>query len=196
MTSPAYLQRIVYTVHTAFSSRVPTCDAYDQEDDAYRRAAAFAYANFETQRNFEASHKRRLRHLWKKKDYRSVVEYWGAVMADAESHFDYIYVEETPFRVRVHSGRRRWKHKGGSQDPGKVYLAGVPTLRQSARYGEEALRLYAGRAGILNFDGDTEAALSDLLTDLRHFCDREGLDYERYAARARNNYVRETDGET
>jgi hypothetical protein len=185
----------VYTVHTDFSSRVPTCDAYDQEDDAYRRAATFAYANFETQRNFEASHKRRLRHLWKKEDYRGVVEYWGAVMADAESHFDYIYVEETTFRVRVHSGRRRWKRKAGAQDPSKEYCAGVPTLRRSALLGEESLRLYARRTG-LNFDGDTEAALSDLLTDLQHFCDREGLDYERYAARARNNYCREIDGET
>lgn len=69
MKSPVHLLRIVYTVHTDFHSRGTTCDAFDQEDDAYRHAATIAYANFETQRNFSASHKRRLRHLWQKEDY-------------------------------------------------------------------------------------------------------------------------------
>jgi hypothetical protein len=76
-----------------------------------------------------------------------------------------------------------------------VFSEGIPTLFRSARLGEESLRLYARRTG-LDFDLDTEIALSDLLADLRHFCDREGFDYERYAARARNNYCREVDGET
>ena len=195
MKSPVHLLRIVYTVHTDFHSRGTTCDAFDQEDDAYRHAATIAYANYATQRNFSASHKRRLRHLWQKEDYRGVVEHWGEVMADASDHFDYIYVEATEFRVRVHSGRRRWKHQAGTQNPSKEYLAGVPTLRRSALLGEESLRLYARRTG-LTFEADTEAALTDLLADLRHFCDREGLDFEEYMLRALKNYLQEIDGKS
>jgi hypothetical protein len=57
------------------------------------------------------------------------------------------------------------------------------------------LRLYARRTG-LTFEADTEAALTDLLADLRHFCDREGLDFEEYMLRALKNYLQEIDGKS
>jgi len=42
---------------------------------------------------------------------------------------------------------------------------------------------------------DWEDAVSDLLCDLRHFCDREGFDFSYESARAQMHYGAETQGE-
>lgn len=44
-------------------------------------------------------------------------------------------------------------------------------------------------------DCDKEANVTDLLTDLRHYCDEHGIDYAEQDKRAYAHYVAEKNGE-
>ena len=56
-----------------------------------------------------------------------------------------------------------------------------------AFWGADALSSYAYRTQC-----DPEDVLSDLLTDLMHYCDRRDLDFAHELQRAQNNYQGET----
>lgn len=63
-----------------------------------------------------------------------------------------------------------------------------------AAWGLEAVETYAARTGLdisPSADG-VETAISDLLADLHHVADREGLDFADMVERARNHYEAET----
>lgn len=63
-----------------------------------------------------------------------------------------------------------------------------------AAWGLEAVETYAARTGLdisPSADG-VETAISDLLADLQHVADREGLDFADMVERARNHYEAET----
>jgi hypothetical protein len=56
-----------------------------------------------------------------------------------------------------------------------------------AQWAKEALGSFSKGAG-----SEEDTAVSDLLTDLRHYCDRHGLDWEEQLFRANNHYAEET----
>lgn len=56
-----------------------------------------------------------------------------------------------------------------------------------AKWAGEAVQTFIDATGT-----DAEDAVSDLLSNLQHFCDRNGVDFEAELERARNNYREET----
>jgi len=58
---------------------------------------------------------------------------------------------------------------------------------QRAAWAEQAIRTFEEATGC-----DREDALRDLLTNLRHWCDRNGIDYAHESARAETNYQSDT----
>lgn len=187
-----YLKRWVWTVHTNFENTGGQFSQYDREEDAYFEAARFAIMNVEGQRNFDKDAKKHLRKLWKKKDYKGVVAYWGEIMAESFDHLDFISVEKTRLRVRLEP-KARWKHKRGQQDPEVPYLPAVPSLRRCATKAEDAIALYSNRMGHAPFENEEEG-LSDLLSDLRHLCDAKGYSFGKLLKTSLNNYTHEIDG--
>lgn len=90
---------------------------------------------------------------------------------------------------------REWLRQAGSLGPDEEPPYGSPTLRQKARFAEEAVSVYAVRTGLdLDADG-RETAVKDLLTDLMHFCDQEDLDFEDLLSGAQGFYDEEINGE-
>ena len=187
-----FIKRTVFTVYTDYHDASQEMWHYDRSRDAYRDAAQLAHDLHNDQRNFREEDKAHHLELWAAKDYKGVIEHWGEVMSQGTDHLDFIRVTKTTLRVRL-SSTGKWKHKAGKQNPEEIYCQGVPTLRRSSVLAEEALRLYAKRTG-LSYGGDSEAAASDLLTDLMHLCDREGLTFEDLLSDARNNHTHEIDG--
>jgi hypothetical protein len=57
-----------------------------------------------------------------------------------------------------------------------------------AEWAEAALLEFKSQTGT-----DTEDAVSDLLADLMHWCDRNAQDFDHELSRARNHYECETD---
>ena len=80
-----------------------------------------------------------------------------------------------------------WKHQAGTLGPDD----GQHTLRQKAAGAWAAVKIYARLAGL---EGENETAVKDLLTDLRHFCDQEGYNFEELNEGAERFYVNEVDG--
>lgn len=189
-----YIRRTVYAVKTDYHNSGEDVSFYNHEEDAIYKAAQLCHALYADQRNFEEADKAKHRELWAVRDYKGVLEHWGEVMSEAMDHQDYIQVVEAHSRVRL-SLRGAWGYQAGAQDPFKVYLKGVPTLRRSATLGEEAVRLYADRTGI-TFEGDEETAIADLLADLRHLCNRDGLRFEELVERSQSYYSEEINGVT
>lgn len=58
---------------------------------------------------------------------------------------------------------------------------------ERASWVQEALAVFMARTGT-----DAEDAVSDFLADLRHFCDRSGVDYNHAQNRAQAHYEEET----
>jgi hypothetical protein len=111
-----YLKRWVWTVHTDFDNTGDQFSQYDREEDAYFKGACCAIDSIDGQHNFDKKEKKRLRKLWKKKDYKGVVAYWGEIMSESFDHLDFISVEKTRLRVRLEP-KAPWEHKAGKQDP-------------------------------------------------------------------------------
>lgn len=71
---------------------------------------------------------------------------------------------------------------------------GEPTPQDSAHWAFQAVETYAKKTG-LSPEEDTETAIQDLLTDLRHLCDLQGWDFDTIDRRAWRHYYEETRGE-
>lgn len=88
-----------------------------------------------------------------------------------------------------------WKRQAGSVDPYDAAESGT-TLDERANRALAALRAYANAdVGV----GASEVAevepyhVRDLLCDLRHYCDREGIDTEREFRMGEEHYTVEID---
>lgn len=86
-----------------------------------------------------------------------------------------------------------WHTIAGNRHPDDTSLDGGPTLRRCAELAEHALALFASETG-LNLAADRDAAIMDLLTDIRHYCDKEGLSYDKLNETAQEHYAEEVDG--
>lgn len=64
-----------------------------------------------------------------------------------------------------------------------------------AEWARQALETFAATTG-LNMDGETPEAIGDLLANIMHFCDRNGLDFDERLANARFHYDEETQDDT
>lgn len=88
---------------------------------------------------------------------------------------------------------RPWITQAGTQNPDEEMGSGM-TLRRHAEFGDAALQAYAVRTG-LTLPGEYEEAVSDLIGDVQHLCDREGLDFEELIDRAGRRYNEEIEGD-
>ncbi len=83
------------------------------------------------------------------------------------------------------------KRKGRATDPELM-----TTKEAKERYARENRRRAAGVLGVLmqgygaRSEGN-ETALNDLLTDIRHFCDAQKLDFAEIDGHARDHYLSE-----
>jgi hypothetical protein len=67
----------------------------------------------------------------------------------------------------------------------------IPTTKDCAGYALHAVEAFASKTGLeIETDG-LETAVSDLLADLMHLCDKEDLDFETCVARAEGHYHEE-----
>lgn len=66
-----------------------------------------------------------------------------------------------------------------------------PTNNDCASWAYTALCAYVDRA---NSSGNDALDLQDLLSDLMHFCDTQGLSFDDILRRARSHYAAETEG--
>lgn len=87
-----------------------------------------------------------------------------------------------------------WAKVAGTQHPDEEYAAGVPTLRRSATHAQAFLEAYARITG-LDPEADRDAMISDFLSDMMHFCDMTGQDFNQLLQRADRNYEAEINGE-
>lgn len=67
-----------------------------------------------------------------------------------------------------------------------------PTNYDRAEWAHEALRWFAGQTGQIrsgDFEHDLPTVIGDLLCDLCHLCDREGIDFDAALEKGRSGYV-------
>jgi len=93
------------------------------------------------------------------------------------------------------NNEREWKRQAGALGPDEEPGYGPPTLRQKAAFADAALGPYAEVTGLGYPEPEMSEAITDLLSDLRHLCDREGLDFATLDDRAQRHYEDEIDGE-
>lgn len=62
-----------------------------------------------------------------------------------------------------------------------------PLNQERADIAFHALELYADKTG-LSMKHDEETAIGDLLADIMHLCDRDGIQFDTYLLRARMHY--------
>ena len=63
-----------------------------------------------------------------------------------------------------------------------------PSPDESAESGSAVVEFYSKEC-LTDDDGDTDSTVSDLLTDLMHFCTREGIDFDTCLDRAKRNFI-------
>lgn len=71
----------------------------------------------------------------------------------------------------------------------------LPTNLDRSTWADAALDAYARLTRTIPEDSDTEELVRDLLTDLMHLCDRDGVDFAQELEYARGNYQEEMDEE-
>jgi len=86
-----------------------------------------------------------------------------------------------------------WARMAGSQHPYESSKNSDSTLRSMAGRGQKILGRY--QKMINGEEADYESALADVLTDLRHFCDMEGLDFAAALDSSENHYGDEVNGD-
>ena len=68
----------------------------------------------------------------------------------------------------------------------KVVTMTEATNENRADWADHAMRAFAHTTGMDHAGEDQETVLQDLLADLMHLCDRDGMDFERAASSARS----------
>ena len=71
-----------------------------------------------------------------------------------------------------------------------------PNNRKRAEWASRALKEYALNVSSLNdFELEPETTVSDLLADIRHFCDSKEIDFDDALAQAKRHYGAEMMGD-
>jgi hypothetical protein len=88
----------------------------------------------------------------------------------------------------------KWIHKAGTASPDAVFHG--ESLRTKADRVDARIKDYSyGDVPKRRRERDIESDIADLLGDLLHLCDKEGLDFEKLSKRALNYYKAEINGE-